>query len=666
MSQLNIDILSDVTVYTKYSKFIQELNRRETWKELVYRNRDMHCKKYPFLREAIVDVYEKFVLTKKVLPSMRSMQFSGKAIELNHARIYNCCYLPMDSYKAFREVIFLLLSGTGVGYSVQRHHVNKLPSIRKPTKRKRFIISDDIIGWACAVDALIKAYLNGAFLPEFDFSDIRKKGTLLKTSGGKAPGPEPLRQALLKIKEIFESKENGERLTTLEVHDINCHLADAVLSGGIRRAAMIALFSLDDELMLNCKGNIKVTVLEEEPIGPNTNTRRLLVETPDGKEHNIDVNGDYNFLKETGTLPWYKFEPQRGRANNSAVFVRHKGTKRDFDKFWRIVKSNNSGEPGIYFTNNSEWGTNPCAEISLRPFQFCNLTEINANTITNQEELEERAMAAAFIGTLQAGYTDFHYLRDEWKETTERDALLGIGVTGIAGVDYRSLDWGKAAVKATETNRELASKIGIKPAARLTTIKPSGTTSLVLGSSSGVHAWYSDYYIRRMQFNKQENIYQYLAKKLPQLVEDWEINPQDAFLMIPIKAPEGAATEDTETAMQFLARVSFFHENWIKAGHYKGDNTHNVSATVKVKEDEWDDVGKWMWDNRHNFNGLAVLPHDGSTYKQAPHEKISKEKFEELSQCLGEINLAEIKESNDETKRVEELACAGGLCERPF
>jgi ribonucleoside-diphosphate reductase alpha chain len=388
----------------------------------------------------------------------------------------------------------------------------------------------------------------------------------------------------------------------------------------------------------------------------------VCVEAEDGRQYNLHLNGEYEKLKATGTLPWWYFEPQRGRANNSAAFVRHKANKRDFDKFWKIVKHNNSGEPGIFFTNNAEWGANPCCEISLRPFQFCNLTEINAATIESQEDLNARAMAAAFVGTLQAGYTDFHYLRDEWKETTERDALLGIGLTGLAGIDYKQYDWKTAVAGATMMNEKLAAKMGIKPAARITTVKPSGTTSLVLGCSSGVHAWMFDYYIRRMQFNKQETIYKYLAGKLPQLVEDWEINPQDAFIKIPVAAPAGAATEETESAMQFLERVAYFHENWVQPGHVKGDNSNNVSATVKVKPNEWDEVGAWMWANRQMFNGLSVLPHDGGTYKQAPHEKITKEQFEELSKLLAQIDLAEIIEKQDDTKRAEELACAGGTC----
>ena len=663
MDNINLNILSDVTVYTKYSKFLSESQRRETWNELVTRDMNMHIKKYPFLREKITEIFEKFVYPKKVLPSMRSMQFAGKPIEINNSRVYNCCYLPMDNWRAFPEVMFLLLGGTGVGYSVQRHHVEKLPSIRKPTKNKRFLVSDDIVGWSEAVKALVKAYLAGGHLPRFDFSDIRPKGTLLKTSGGKAPGHEPLKNSLLKIQDIFESKENGDRLTTLEVHDINCHIADAVLSGGIRRAAMIAGFSVGDTLMLNCKGNFKVKIIEVLTPAIENASSQVLVELEDGKRHNVFLSPkEMEELTTTQKLAWWYFEPQRGRSNNSAVFVRHKVTKRDFDKFWKLVKENQSGEPGIYFTNNSEWFCNPCAEIALRPFQFCNLCEINASNITSQADLVERAQAAAFIGTLQAGYTDFHYLRDEWKETTERDSLLGIGLTGMAGIDYKSLDWTAAVQAAIEMNKSTANTLGIKPAARLTTIKPSGTTSLVLGCSSGIHAWFSDYYLRRMQFNKQESIYQYISKKLPKLVEDWHLNSRDAFLMIPVKAPEGAATEDTETAMQFLERVEFFHKNWVQPGHLGGDNSHNVSATIKVKEDEWIQVSEWIWKNKNNFNGLSVLPHDGHTYKQAPFEAISKEKYEELSAYLSQIDLSEIKELKDETKRAEELACVGGVC----
>jgi ribonucleoside-triphosphate reductase len=369
----SVKILSDITVYSKYAKFDKKKKRRETWEEICYRNMAMNLQKYPQLYQEILDLYNNFVIPKKVLPSMRSMQFGGRPIELSPNRIFNCCFFAVDHYKAFSEAMFLLLGGSGVGYSVQRAHVAQLPEIKKPLKKRRFLVEDSIVGWADAVKALTQAYFFGKSLPQFDFSDIRPKGAELITSGGKAPGPEPLKTCLFNLQRILDRKENGEKLTTIEVHDMICFIADAVLSGGIRRAALISLFDIDDSDMLTCKfGN------------------------------------------------WWEENPQRGRANNSAVVIRHKITEEKFQELWGKIQASGSGEPGIYFSNNTEWGTNPCCEIALRNNQFCNLTEINASDILDQSDLEARAKAAAFLGTLQAGYTDFHYLRDVGNETLRK------------------------------------------------------------------------------------------------------------------------------------------------------------------------------------------------------------------------------------------------------
>lgn len=327
--ELDKQILSDITVYTKYSKYKPEAQRRETWEELVGRNMDMHIRKHPKLENDIRNIYRDFVLTKKILPSMRSLQFGGRAIELNNARIYNCSYLPVDDIASFSETMFLLLSGCGVGYSVQNHHIEKLPEIRKPNyeRTRRYVVNDSITGWADAIKVLFKSYTGKINTHiDFDLSDIRQKGALLVTSGGKAPGPEPLRIALVKIEAILREMKDGEKLTDIQCHDIQCHIADAVLAGGIRRAAMISLFDLDSDAMLNSKSG-----------------------------------------------SWWENNPQRGRANNSAVILRHKIDKKTFDNVWKRIEDSGSGEPGIYLTNDKDWGTNPCCEIALRPYQFCNL-----------------------------------------------------------------------------------------------------------------------------------------------------------------------------------------------------------------------------------------------------------------------------------------------------
>jgi len=599
----------------KYAKFRPEVNRRETWEELVTRNKEMHQTKFPQLKDEIEEAY-KLVYDKKVLPSMRSLQFAGKPIELNNARIFNCSFLPIDDWRAFSEIMFLLLSGCGVGYSVQTHHIEQLPEIKVPTKSKRYLIGDSIEGWADAVRMLCKAYFTGAPLPLFDFRDIRPKGAQLITVGGKAPGPEPLKECLFNLGKIFERKKNGDRLSSVEVHDMACHIADAVLSGGIRRAALISLFDLDDEDMLTCKfGN------------------------------------------------WWEENPQRGRANNSAVVLRHKIDEEEFFKLWKKIELSGSGEPGIYFSNDKDWGTNPCCEIALRSYQFCNLCEVNVSNVESQEDLNERVRVGAFIGTLQAAYTDFHYLRDIWRKTTEKDALLGVGMTGIGSGAILKYDLKKAADLAKEENARIAEKIGVNKAARVTTVKPSGTSSLVLGTSSGIHAWHNDYYIRRIRVGKNEAIYNYLAVNHPELVEDDFFKPTiQAVISVPQKAPEGSILRN-ENVIDMLERVKRFNTQWVKKGHRKGANTNNVSATVSIQEGEWEQVGQWMWENKETFNGLSVLPYFGGTYTQAPFEDITKEQFEEMAQHLHSIDLSKVVEFSDETALMDQAACAGGACE---
>jgi ribonucleoside-triphosphate reductase len=617
--ELDKQILSDITVHMKYARFIPDLQRRETWEELVTRNMEMHIKKHPVLEEEIRNLYKDFVFTKKVLPSMRSLQFGGKAIELNNSRIYNCAYMPVDSIYAFSETMFLLLGGTGVGYSVQHKHVDKLPEIKKPNtaRHKRYVVSDDIMGWADAIKVLFKAYTGASTsTPIFDLSDIREKGALLVTAGGKAPGPEPLRIALTKIEAILKTKEDGSKLTDIECHDIQCHIADAVLAGGIRRAAMISLFDLDSDAMINCKSGA-----------------------------------------------WWEANPQRGRANNSAVILRHKIDEPAFKKLWERIEASGSGEPGMYLTNDNDWGTNPCCEIALRPNQFCNLTEINAGDIDSQEELEARSKAAAFLGTLQASYTDFHYLRDIWRKNTEKDALLGVSMTGIASEKNLTFDYVKAAEAVKAENRRVADIIGINHAARTTAVKPAGTTSLVLGTSSGIHAWHNPYYIRRIRLGKNEAIYSYLSINHPELLEDEYFSPTtQAVVSVPQKAPEGAITRH-ENVLNLLERVKLISENWVRTGHNKGENTHNVSCTVSIRDNEWDEVGKWMWENRDSYNGLSVLPMDGGTYKQTPFEDCTKEQYEEMVSSLHSVDLSKVVELQDTTNLNDQAACAGGACE---
>ena len=619
MKEINSNILSDITVHMKYAKYNPDLQRRETWNELVDRNMAMHIKKYPSLEVDIRKAYS-YVFTKQILPSMRSLQFAGKPIEISPNRLYNCSYLPVDSVDAFNEIMFLLLSGCGVGYSVQQHHIKQLPNIIKPFSKRsrRFVIGDSIEGWSDAIKVLVKSYLGDKKSSRviFDYTDIRPKGARLVTSGGKAPGPQPLKECLIKIEGILEAKEDGSKLTSLETHDIVCHIADAVLAGGIRRAALISLFTATDDEMISCKsGN------------------------------------------------WWETNPQRGRSNNSAVLMRHKITKEFFMDLWKRVELSGAGEPGIYLNNDKDWGTNPCCEIALRPFQFCNLCEVNVSDVKDQDDFNNRVKAAAFIGTLQAGYTDFHYLREIWKETTEKDALIGVSMTGIGSAAVLQMDMKAAASIVKTENKRVAKIIGINESARCTTVKPAGTTSLVLGTSSGIHAWHNDYYVRRMRVGKNEAIYTYLSKSHPELIEDEYFRPHDtAVISVPQMAPSKSILR-TESPFDTLERVKRVAQEWIKPGHRRGSNTHNVSATISLKEDEWDKAGEWMWSNREYYNGLSVLPYDGGTYTQAPFEDITENKYKEMSKVLSDVDLTKITETDDNTDLSGELACAGGNCE---
>jgi ribonucleoside-triphosphate reductase len=608
-------ILSDITVFNKYAKFIPEIGRREDWNEIVDRNQAMHIKKYPHMKEEIKDAY-KFVYNRQVLPSMRSLQFGGRPIELSNNRMFNCAFTTCDHPAVFSETMFNLLGGSGVGFSVQSRHVSKLPEITGTTeKQRRFLVGDSIEGWADAVKVLIKAYTIGKSDPVFDFRDIRPKGSRLITSGGKAPGADPLRICLDKLRSVLNGAV-GRQLKPIEVHDMICHIADAVLSGGIRRAALISLFDKDDMDMLSAKSEA-----------------------------------------------WWELNPQRGRANNSVVLKRGEITEEEWKQLWKKVEASGSGEPGIFWTNDYDMGTNPCAEIALNPNQYCNLVEVNVSDVSTQDELNARVKAATLIGTLQAGYTDFHYLRNVWRDTTEREALLGVSMTGIGSGAVLNLNLEEAAKLTKDENDRVASLIGINSSARITTVKPAGTTSLVVGSSSGVHAWHNDYYIRRMRVGKNEPLYTYMIDNVPDLIEDCYFKPHlEAVMSFPQKAPEGAIYR-TESFMDTLERVKKFNLEWVANGHVYGNNRHNVSCTISVKDDEWEVCGQWLWDNQEHYTGISVLPYNGGTYKQAPFEDCSQETFEELFKLLTEIDLTKVKEEDDNTEAKDAIACAGGACE---
>ena len=619
-------ILSDITTHMKYAKYLPELKRREVLVETIDRNKAMHIKKFPELEEEINEAYE-FVYDKKILASMRSMQFAGKPIEINPVRIYNCGYMHVDHTDVFSEIMFLLLSGTGIGYSVQRHHVRKLPPIlgvQRPEgrqRKKRYLIGDSIEGWSDAIKVLMESYFYNKREVDFDPRDIRAKGMPLVTSGGKAPGPEPLVRCLAQIKSVLENaiatRGRATQLKPIEAHDINCFIAEAVLSGGIRRAAMLDLFSLEDTEMLECKfGN------------------------------------------------WWELNPQRALSNNSVVILRSQIDKEIFMNLWKKIRASGSGEPGIFLSNSEEWGANPCLEVSLRSSQLCNLTEINFSTVESQVDLNLRAKYASFIATLQATYTDFHYLRDVWRETTEKEALIGVSLTGVATSKLYEYDIKQASKVVSKENRRVSKLVGINPSSRSCVVKPSGTASIVLGTSSGVHAWYGEYYWRRIRVNKEESIYKYLSVIHPELIEEDVLRSQTtAIIKVPQKAPEGAILRD-ESPIDTLERVKYLHDNWIRPAHKKGINGNNVSCTVNVKPEQWEEVSLWAWDNRDSYNGIAVLPYDNGSYVQPPFETCTKKEYEEAMKHLTQVDLKFIVEERDDTDLQGEIACGGSVsCE---
>ena len=668
-----IETLSDIIAWTKYARYSAEDKRREVPEETIARNEAMHLQKFAGtgLEDEIKRVYRDFVYTKKIVPSMRSFQFAGEPIlrEGGAQRIYNCSYAPVTAPDVWREFSLLLLSGVGVGYSVQRHHVEQLPTIKPRSGVRTHVIDDSIEGWAMAFDALVNSFFDGTERVRFDYSQIRQKGALIYTSGGRAPGSEPLKNSIDQIEGLLTSivSERGEtQMKPIEVHDSICLVAEAVLSGGIRRSALISLFSPDDQEMMNAKS--------------------------------VDIK-------------WWEFAPYRARANNSVVFDRKTTERPAFENMWETVKNSGTGEPGLFWTHDLDIGTNPCGEISLIPHydengnidggEFCNLTEVNAATVTSQEDLNERVEAATLLGTLQASYDDLSsLLRPGWKNQIQESRLLGVSMTGIAAGRVLDLDLKEASRAAKDENARVADIIGINHAHRITTVKPSGTSSLWLSGShspvtgepeyvsSGIHAYHAPYILRRVRLNKGEAMYKYIAENHPSMVEDEAFDPENtAVITFPIKSPEGAITRD-EAIENMLERVRRFNVDWIGEGHRKGANRNNVSVTISIREltrkqrianffksivnffganldtrDEWRKTADWLWENRALYGGISVLPASDAWYPQLPFEETDKETYDRLVESMEAIDISQIVEEEDHTNLQGELACIAGNCE---
>ena len=644
-----LEEMANFVFASKYARYNEKAKRRETWEEAVARVEMMHLKKYAFLsKEDKALIKEAFdsVREKKVVPSMRSMQFGGVPIEAKNSRIFNCSVRHIDSPRAFSEIFFLALCGCGVGIGLQQQFLNRLPDLVSAEDKTGMVVSyvveDTIEGWSDSVEALLNCYFkNTAYSGRkivFDFSRIRRKGAKIKTGGGKAPGYRPLKNALSKVKDLLDDlieKSNLTRLRSIDICDILCHCSDAVLSGGVRRSALSFIFDKNDELMMNAK------------------------------------TGD-----------WFNKNPQRARGNNSVLLLRNSTTLEDFKNV--VDKSREFGEPGFVFANDSRQLLNPCFEINFIPetedevcgVQFCNLTSINGALTDSKDKFLLYSRHASLIGTLQAGYLDFPYLSRAAKKVTEQEALLGVSITGLMDNPDILLDKSnqkEAAIAAVEENEIWAKKIGINPAARVTCVKPEGTSSIVLGAASGIHPHHARKYFRRIQCNKLDNIYNFFKIYNPELCEEsvWSANKTDDVLTFPIVIPEGAMVKEDLTAIKHLDIIRETQENWVDYGtskYNKKNIKHSVSCTVLVEENEWDNVIDYLYNNRNFFTAVSLLPKSGDKiYKQAPMEAVltkeDEETFNKLEKELEKVDYTKLEEQSDETKLQDEIACGGNGCE---
>jgi len=656
----------------KYASYDANKGRRQTHTEVVSSYIDMMKRKYPMLSDDI-DRNGKYLYENKVFPSMRGLQFSGLPIEINPIKIYNCSYIAIDSYKSFNEIMFLLLCGVGVGYSVQSYHVNQLPIIKQPDSSIRYLVQDSIEGWSDGLKYLIKSYMFGNSYPIFDYSDIRAKGSPITKSGGISPGYEPLEKTLTHVDGVLRNAV-GRKLTTLEVHDICCFIAECIYSGGVREAAMISLFDRDDINMVKSKYMLDVKSIEIcGKLSDGLFSCRLIMSDNHHSRPYSDcltlniTKESFDQIKKTKKIHWYLVHPQRSRSNNSGVFIRGEVTKNEFDNYFDMMKDSGYGEPGIFWTNDISIGTNPCGEISLTSNnggQFCNLTTINVGDNLTQKELNDRAKVASFFGTLQAGFTSFHYIRKNWKNITESEYLIGVSMTGICNGNVMSLNVGDAARVVNEENDRISDILGINRASRTTCIKPEGTTTLMAGlTGSGIHEPYSKYIKRAIRIKKHLPIYDVLLNSMPDLIEDCMINPSaTAIFYYPMVSPNTIDGISHESPLDTLNRIKFFYSEWVCAGHRSGKNTNNVSATVYV-DSEWGSVKSWLWQNRDYYSGITILPLNREPYNQAPLAKIDKTEYDRLKSMLVDIDFSLIKEYGDNTELINELACVGGYCD---
>ena len=628
-----MDLYQNFIAKSRYSRFLQGDNRRENWAESVDRyfnfieDKLANDHNYIVPRELSTEL-RNAVTNLELMPSMRAIMTAGKALERDNTAGYNCSYMPIDDPKAFDEAMYILLCGTGVGFSVEQKYVNQLPEVPDQLfdSKTTIVVSDSKEGWAKSLRQLIALLYSGE-IPHWDISKVRPSGARLKTFGGRASGPGPLEE-LFKFTIAKFRCAAGRKLTSLECHDILCKIGEVVVVGGVRRSAMISLSELEDDRMRHAKsGN------------------------------------------------WWEQNGQRALANNSATYE----TKPDIGQFlqeWTSLYHSHSGERGIFSRaasksqaakngrrdSDHDFGTNPCSEIILRPYQFCNLTEVVVRAEDTVEDLARKVRLATILGTYQSTMTHFPYLRKIWQKNTEEERLLGVSFTGIFDNKWMSTVCEDTQKKleilkhvAVESNKETADALGINPSTAITCVKPSGTVSQLVDSASGIHPRHSVYYIRRVRGDKKDPLTQFMINQgVP--YEDCVMRPESTVVFsFPQKAPEGATLRDDLTAIDHLDVWLMYQRHWCE---------HKPSVTISVKEDEWMDVGAWVWRHFDEVSGVSFLPYDGGTYRQAPYEECTKQQYEELLAVVPKaIDWDTLVEVDDNVKGAQELACSAGSCE---
>lgn len=628
-----------VIAYSKYARYLPELNRRETWEETVIRLCDFltyhnqHSDGTTPFREVIWNDIYPAILNLEIMPSMRLMMTAGEAAERDNIAIYNCAYLAINSKRAFSEAMYILMNGTGVGFSCERQEVVKLPAIPEILKEVDdvIVVSDSKLGWAKAFKKLLSSLWEGD-IPKVDYSRVRPAGSRLKTFGGRASGPEPLRQLFLFCIESFKGAK-GRKLHSLEVHDIMCKVGEVVVVGGVRRSALISLSNLSDIRMRDAKQGA-----------------------------------------------WWERNPQRSIANNSVAYTEKPNIEVFVEEWLSLIRSK-AGERGIFSRvasqrQASKWGrrdpllnygTNPCSEIILRDKQFCNLTEVVVRADDTFESLKRKCELATILGTLQSTFTDFEFIGEDWKRNTEEERLLGVSLTGIMdhpvlnGSDRPKDDKHLPEIlenlrnHCRSVNEEWAKKLGIQPAAAITCVKPSGTVSQLVDSASGIHARHSAYYIRTIRMDKKDPLTVFLKESGVPYEDCMRYPESTGIFSFPIKSPEGAITRNERTALEQL-------DLWLTYQRFFCE--HKPSITVYVKESEWLEVGAWVFEHFDEVSGISFLPHSEHTYIQAPYQEVTKEQYEEfLTKMPTELNFNSFSEEEDNTTGAQQLACTAGGCE---